>query len=157
MNKKLVKRIIGAVVVIFVAYLLMFEVLTYLGEQALQATGIKRYEFTEAVQIAKDKDRFILADMSAIWCPTCRKLDQKIFSDESVKKFISEYYIFTRIEYESDQGKGFMKKYGIKGFPTLLILDKDENKLSLLPLTFEPEIFIGYLSDFIEMHELSQN
>ena len=155
MNKKLIKRVLAIIVTIYVAYLVVIEVSTYLGEQALEATGLKRYELTVALQLAKEKNRFILADMSAIWCPTCRKLDQKIFSDDLVKKVITDKYIFSRIEYESEQGKAFVKKYGVKGFPTLLILDKNAKKILQLPLTFDPELFVDYLNDFLEMQELS--
>ena len=154
MNKKIIKRFLFAVILLIVGYIVFFEVQTYLGKQALEATGLKSTELSEAIKQARESDKYILADMSAIWCPTCRKLDKKIFSDEKVKKTISEHYIFTRIEYETKQGKVFMKKHDIKGFPTLLILDKNETKILQLPLTFDPELFIDYLEDFVEMKSL---
>lgn len=151
MNNKIIKRLLLTSIVIVAAYFTFFEIQTYLGKQALQATGLKSTELPEALKQAQKNNRFILADMSAIWCPTCRKLDKKVFSDEKVKQIISDNYIFTRIEYESDQGKLFVKKYNIKGFPTLLILDKDAKKILQLPLTFDPELFVDYLTDFVEM------
>ena len=155
MKNKYLKIVLGVVVAVLIAYQVVIKVSTYLGEQALEATGLHRYELTEALQMAKEKNRFILADMSAIWCPTCRKLDKKIFSDDSVKKVITDKYIFSRIEYESDQGKEFVKKYNVKGFPTLLILDKNAKKILQLPLTFDPELFIEYLNDFLDMQQIS--
>lgn len=151
MNKKWLKRALISLAVVIAAYYAFFAVLTHLGEEALEATGLHSTELSEALSRAEKSNRYILADMSAIWCPTCRKLDQKIFSNEKVKQVISEHYIFTRLEYETEQGKAFMKRHGLKGFPTLLILDKNEKKLLQLPLTFDPELFIDYLTDFIEM------
>lgn len=151
MNRKLFKRILTVLIFLLIGYISFFEIQTYLGKQALEATGIKRLELSEALKLAKDTNGYILADMSAIWCPTCRKLDKTIFSHDAVKKTISDHYIFTRIEYETDEGKQFMKKYNLKGFPTLLILDKEASKLFQLPLTFDPELFIDYLTDFIDM------
>jgi len=155
MNKKLIRWLLGFVVVMLSAYILFFEVQTYLGEQALEATGLERVEFPKALTLAKENNKFILADMSAIWCPSCRKLDKQVFSNQSVKKIIEEHYIFTRLEYESKKGKAFMEKYDIKGFPTILVLDGDGKKHFVLPPTYDPELFIDYLNDFIDLQSAS--
>jgi len=151
MIKKILKKLLILITVLLAAWYLFFEVQTYLGEQALEATGLKSTELTTALVQAKKEKKFILAEMSAIWCSTCRKLDQKVFSDEKVKQVIAKNYIFTRMEYETKEGKAFMKKYAIRGFPTLLILDDEANKVLQLPLTFDAELFIDYLDDFVEM------
>jgi len=155
MNKKLIRWLLGFTVVMLSAYIIFFEVQTYLGEQALEATGLERVEFSKALSIAKENNKFILADMSAIWCPSCRKLDKQVFSNPSVKKIIKEHYVFTRLEYESKQGKAFMEKYDIKGFPTILILDGDGKKHFVLPPTYDPELFIDYINDFIDLQSAS--
>ncbi|MDH5391664.1 MAG: thioredoxin family protein [Gammaproteobacteria bacterium] len=155
MNTKRMRVLLVILLMFLLAYFLFFKIQTYLGQQALEATGINRVELSQALILAKQQNRFILADMSAIWCPTCRKLDKEIFSKEIVKQAIAEHYIFTRIEYETDEGKQFMKTYNLKGFPTLLILDKEANMLMRLPLTFDAELFVDYLKDFIEMKTLS--
>ena len=80
--------------------------------------------------------------MSAIWCPTCRRLDKEVFSDDRVKNVISDQYVFARIEYESEQGKAFMERYDVRGFPTLLVLNADGDKMGRLRLTFEPSEFV---------------
>ena len=45
---------------------------SYLGKQALQATGLTLNSLDEALVEAQQSNKLILADMSAIWCPTCR-------------------------------------------------------------------------------------
>jgi len=151
MSKKIIKKFLVFILVMLAAWYLFFEVQSYLGRQALEATGLKSTELTAALIQAKKEKKFILAEMSAIWCSTCRKLDQKVFSDEKVKQAIAKDYIFTRMEYETKEGKTFMKKHAIRGFPTLLILDDEANKILQLPLTFDAELFIDYLNDFVEM------
>lgn len=154
MTKKSIKRLLLVAIAMLIAYVGFFEVQTYLGKEALKATGLKSIELSEALKQSARSGRYVLADMSAIWCPTCRKLDKNIFSDAAVKQTIAEHYIFSRIEYETAQGKDFVEKYNIKGFPTLLILDQNANSVLQLPLTFDPELFIDYLTDFIEMKNL---
>jgi thioredoxin-related protein len=38
-----------------------------------------------------------------------------------------------------------METYGVRGFPTLLILDADGNLVRKLSLTFDPEQFLAQL------------
>jgi len=155
MYKKLIKWLLGFVIVMLSTYIVFFEVQTYLGKQALEATGLKRFEFSEALELAKQNNKYVLTDMSAIWCPSCRKLDKQVFSNPDVKSVIEEHYIFSRVEYESADGKTFMKKYGIKGFPTVLVIDGDGKKHFVVPPTYDPELFIDYISDFIELQKTS--
>lgn len=119
------------------------ELQTYLGKKALSQVDLAHLSFEEALIKAKAEDKQVLIDMSAIWCPACRKLDTQVLSIDAVKKAIEKDYIFARIEYESDAGKSFMAKYHVNGFPTLLILDDQGNKIRKLPLTFSPEQFIS--------------
>ena len=121
------------------------ELQSYLGRQALAETGLTHLSLEQAFAKAQREEKLVLADMSAIWCPTCRKLDQQVFSNDQVKQAINEKYVFARIEYESDAGKAFMKKYNVSGFPTLLILNANGEKLVHLPLTFDPESFLNLI------------
>ncbi len=121
------------------------ELQSYLGRQALKKTGLESVEFEQALAQAKREDKLVLADMSAIWCPSCRRLDQKVFSDASVQATLKEHFIFSRIEYESDDGDAFMQRYDVHGFPTVLILNPDGSLRKKLPLTFDPERYVDYM------------
>ena len=119
---------------------------TYLGKQALAQTGLELIDMNEALARARTENKLVLADMSAIWCPSCRKLDKQVLSNPAVKAAIARGYVFTRVEYESDEGRAFAKRYQVDGFPTLLVLDPQGELLRKLPLTFDPQHFISLLS-----------
>lgn len=129
-----------------IAYFAHVEYNSYLGKQAIEGTGLTIHPLDKALIKADKEEKLVLADMSAIWCPTCRRLDNEVFSDESVKQVIEKNYVFSRIEYESKEGEAFMKKYQVKGFPTLLVLDSQGNKLAQLPLTFSPAEFVSLIN-----------
>jgi len=135
----------GFFLILALVYFANVELQSWLGRKALANTGLEPLSLNQALQNAKKEHKLILADMSAIWCQTCRKLDNEVFSDPRVKQAIKEKYIFSRVEYESDEGEIFMKQYAVKGFPTLLILDSNGNKLKQLNLVFDPESFIAQL------------
>ncbi len=135
----------GVIALLAVAYFANVEIQSYLGREALNATGIEILPLDQALARAAAENKPVLANMSAIWCPTCRKLDSTVFSDPAVKQAIHRKYVFTRIEYESPEGKAFMEKYNVRGFPTLLVLDSTGKKLRQLPLTFEASEFLKLL------------
>lgn len=136
---------LGFLVLILAAYFIHVEVQTWLGKEALNNTGLSKLTLEDALHVAENENKNVLVNISAIWCPTCRKLDKEIFSSDQVKTALAEAYVFTRIEYESTQGKNFMQKYKVSGFPTLIVLDAQGNKLRQLKLTFKPGEFISQL------------
>lgn len=122
------------------------ELQSYWGQQTLNQTGLAVLSLPEALKKAQIEDKKVLADMSAIWCSTCRKLDKLVFSDQRVKRVINQHYVFARIEYDSSEGQDFMQKYGVYGFPTVLVLNAQGEKLQLLPLIFEPQSYVNLLN-----------
>ncbi|MBL4910284.1 MAG: thioredoxin family protein [Alteromonadaceae bacterium] len=127
------------VIILLVGALLYFankQLQSYWGEQARQETGLVSVELSKAIKLAQQEHKLVLAEMSAVWCPTCRKLEQKIFSNAVVKKQIMQHYIFTRIDYDSIQAQQFMSQYKVKGFPTVLVLNGAAEQVANIPLTF---------------------
>ena len=140
-----VRTVVTLAITVAVVYFGNVEVQSYLGRKAVAATGLEPVSLEQALVQARADDRLVLADMSAIWCPSCRRLDKKIFGNPAVQQAIRAKYVFSRIEYESDEGEAFMETYGVRGFPTLLILDAQGNLIRELPVTFDPEQFVANL------------
>ena len=114
---------------------------TFLGHRALAATGLEILDLESGFSAAAESDKLVLADLSAIWCSSCRTFDRKVLGDEGVRSLIDERYVFVRVEYESDEGKMFRERYGVKGFPRLLVIDAEGNLVAQLPTTYDPSVF----------------
>lgn len=127
------------------AYFINVEVQSYFGRQALAETGLESVAFENALAKAADDGKLVLVDVSAIWCSTCRKLDSTVFSDTSVKEAINDKYVFSRIEYESEEGQRFLERYNASGFPTLFVIRPDGTVVKRLKVTFSPEEFRSQL------------
>lgn len=132
-------------IVALAAYFLNVEYQSHLGQKAIDATGLEILAFQDALTESKKTGKPVLADLSAIWCPSCRRLDSEVLSNEAVKSKIEKDYIFARIEYESEEGANFMERYQVSGFPNLLLIDGLGNKIKHLPRTFSPEEFLEAL------------
>ncbi|MFH1970021.1 MAG: thioredoxin family protein [Verrucomicrobiota bacterium] len=90
-------------------------------------------DFNKAKKEAAEKNLLILADFSGSdWCGWCIKLDKEVFSQKEFKAFAKERLVlfladFPRAkELKADvkaQNEQLCKAYGVKGFPTVLLLD----------------------------------
>ena len=96
-----VKSILTLAIAITVLYFGKVEVQSYLGRKAVANTGFEAMSLEQALVAARADEKLVLADMSAIWCPSCRRLDKEVFGDPSVQQAIRAKYVFCRIEYLS--------------------------------------------------------
>lgn len=133
------------ITVLVSAYFINVEVQSYLGKQALEKTGLKSYPFEQALDKAKAENKLVLVEVSAIWCSTCRKLDNEIFADKEVRRVINENFVFSRLEYETEEGQKFLERYKTSGFPNLWLLDGDGRVARQLNVTFDRGEFLWQL------------
>lgn len=129
----------------FAVYFVNVEVQSYFGKRAFENTGLQSQSLQETLLKAKAENKLVLVDVSAVWCGTCRKLDNEIFADEKVKSVIDEKFVFTRIELETPEGERFLRERNTAGVPNLWVLDSDGNNIKRLPITFDPDEFLNEL------------
>ncbi len=90
-------------------------------------------DFEEAKKQAAEKNLPILADFSGSdWCGWCIKLDNEVFSQDEFKAYAKDNVVLFMADFPNSkpqsaevkaQNKALSKKYGIRGFPTVLLLD----------------------------------
>jgi uncharacterized protein YyaL (SSP411 family) len=112
-----------------------------LGSQARSQLPIEIHQLEAGLQRAKLEDKLVLADYSAVWCPSCRKLDKNVFSNTTVSETVNAHFTFVKVEHGSELGDIFAKKHSLSGFPRVIVLTPEGEKLTELPLTFEPESY----------------
>lgn len=88
--------------------------------------GIQFFQGTweQALQKAKDENKIIFLDIYATWCGPCKLLDRRTFSDLSVGTYYNAHFINISLNGEEGEGAVLAGKYAIRGYPTLLFLDK---------------------------------
>ena len=97
-------------------------------------------DFERAKELASEKDVPILVDFTGSdWCGWCMKLKAEVFSKEEFQQyakknfvlFIADFPRMKKIPAEvSRQNRALANKYGIQGFPTILLLDEKGNVLA---------------------------
>ncbi len=89
--------------------------------------------YEEAVDKAKSSSKpLILFFTGSDWCSWCNKLEKEVFDSQEFAKMAGQNYIFLKLDFPlyspvspqlSAQNKQLQKKYDVRSFPILVILD----------------------------------
>ena len=113
-------------------------------KRAAREAIVKKYwtdDFAAAKARAAKEKKLMLVDFSGSdWCGWCMRLDEEVFSkkafiDEAAKDFVLVLIDSPRdksklSEKAKEQNPKLVKEYGVRGYPTVLILDAEGNKLT---------------------------
>jgi len=90
-------------------------------------------DFQEAQRVAAAEKRPILVDFSGSdWCGWCIRLDEEVFSQAAFQEYARKNLVLFVADFPRGkelpeklqaQNEELAKKYGIRGFPTVLLLD----------------------------------
>jgi len=96
----------------------------------------------KAVAAAKKDKKLILADFTGSdWCGWCIKLHKEVFDLKDFKDWAAKNVVLLELDFphkkaQTDelkaQNKKLLDKYGVEGFPTILVLDADGKKVGEL-------------------------
>lgn len=110
------------------------------------AEGIQFFKITfqEALEKAKTEKKPIFLDFYATWYGPCKMLKKHTFSDKEVGNYYNANYINIAIDGETKEDRDLANKYGIQGYPTLLILDKNGNQVAEQVGFVESHILVNF-------------
>jgi len=118
-------------------------------------------DFEAAKKQAAEQKRPILIDFSGSdWCGWCIKLDKEVFSKDSFKVYAKENLVLVLADFPSAkklpaevkaQNEALLEKYGVRGFPTVLLLDAEGNELARTGYQRGgPEAYVSHLKKLLE-------
>jgi thioredoxin-related protein len=114
-------------------------------------------DYTAALAEAAKENKMVLLDFTGSdWCGWCIKLQKDTFSKSEFKKFAQESLVLVELDFprgktQSDelkkQNEELAEKFGVQGFPTLVLLDPQgkEATRNVGYLQGGPEAFIQWV------------
>ena len=84
----------------------------------------------EALNLAKKSDKSVLLEFFTEWCPYCKFIDERIFNSPRGEEIPIEKFVFVRLDGDKSENQLIMDKFGIKGFPTFIILSNNGREVS---------------------------
>ena len=89
----------------------------------------------EAIAVAQKEDKSVLVQFSGSdWCKWCIKLNNEVFHKKEFADYAKENLILVNLDFprsisQTEEVKNYNRsvatKYGIQGFPTVLLMDKN--------------------------------
>jgi len=86
-------------------------------------------------QAATEKKSLLIDFTGSDWCGWCIKLDKEVFAHDAFKTGVKDKLVLVELDFPRDksklsdevqaQNKELQKKYGVRGFPTILVTDEE--------------------------------
>ncbi len=95
--------------------------------------------YDQAVKEAKAKQMpLLLYFTGSEWCTWCKKLDSEALATPEFAQIAGDKFIFVMLNFskgskgeDSEQNKQLQKRFNVRGFPTLILLDPDQQQIGI--------------------------
>ncbi|PID28512.1 MAG: thioredoxin [Candidatus Cloacimonadota bacterium] len=123
---------------VVITALLLISSVAYGSEKKEGIKWLTSYD--KAVELSKKEKKPIFVDFTGSdWCGWCMKLNDEVFSKKSFVDYLEKNFIPLELDFPSkkkqseeikEQNSKLVEKYSVRGFPTILILDKEGKVLA---------------------------
>jgi thiol-disulfide isomerase/thioredoxin len=79
------------------------------------------HNLDQALTAAKASGKRVFIDFETTWCGPCKSMDDWIWTDTEVAALLNAGYVGVKLD--GDIEKPLVKRYDVKGYPTMVILD----------------------------------
>ncbi len=96
--------------------------------------------YKDTLAKAKAEKKLLLAEFTGSdWCPPCKKQAAEVFGAQEFKDFAAKQLVLLQLDFPRSkpltdevkaQNNELKTKFGIKGFPTVIMLDGDGKELA---------------------------
>jgi len=125
-----------------IAILFLFPMMQLLHAETKKNDTIQwTTNFAQASELAKKTERPILLFFTGSdWCGWCTKLEKEILENQEFMGATADKLIFVKLDYPmkkkldaatAKQNEELQKKFAIKGFPTIVLLDPDQQPIGI--------------------------
>jgi len=121
---------------------LVLSILLFASTSVFAADGWMT-DYKAALELAGKENRPVLLDFTGSdWCGWCIRLDKETFSKPEFQKFAKDNLVLVELDFPNNkpqsaeikkQNEALQEKYGVQGFPTLVLLNSEGKEIARNP------------------------
>ena len=100
--------------------------------------------FQSAISESEKTNKPMFVYFEASWCPYCKQLESETFTNQDVQNKIAENYIPVKVDGNSNPE--LCSRYNVFGFPTIVIIDSNGEKLDVIKGFHSPSELLNKIS-----------
>jgi thioredoxin-related protein len=104
--------------------------------------------FSEIMDKAKQENKIIMIDFVTDWCKWCVETDRKVYTNADVYDFANANQINWKIDAEKGEGPDLAKRYGVKGYPTIVFTQPDGTEIDRIYGYLPAEQFLIRMKEY---------
>jgi thioredoxin-related protein len=106
--------------------------------------------FSDALQRAEKEKKVVVVDFMTDWCRWCDTLDKYTYSDAQVATLFAKRIVPIKIDAEKGEGIDLVKKFGVSGYPTILLVSAKGEEIDRVVGYVPPEQFLKIVSGYLD-------
>ncbi|GDX10016.1 hypothetical protein LBMAG57_17880 [Verrucomicrobiota bacterium] len=124
--------------------LALLSALAFIASPLLAADDAWITDLPKALEQAKTEKKLVLLDFTGSdWCPPCKNLHAKVLTSEEFSKFAKDSLVLVELDFPKAKpqtaelkaaNQELSKKYGIRGYPTIIVLDRPPHSPTPVPV-----------------------
>ena len=101
--------------------------ITFLCSAMAFAQGVDFQDLTyrEALEKAKAEKKLVFMDCYTSWCGPCKIMTRDIFPQKEAGDFFNPRFVCVKYDMEKGEGSELAKQYGVRSYPTFLLIRPD--------------------------------
>lgn len=88
-----------------------------------QGVDFRKVSFEEALELAIKEKKQVFIDFHTEWCGPCKRMSREVFVREEAGRYFNREFICLKMDAEKGEGKELAQKYGVRAYPTFIVLD----------------------------------
>lgn len=92
---------------------------------AQEGVDFQQLTYEEALAKAKAENKLVFMDCYTSWCGPCKHMTTNVFPQKAAGEFFNPRFVNVKFDMEKGEGKELRQKFGVKAYPTFLMIRPD--------------------------------
>lgn len=90
-----------------------------------QGVNFQNLTYAEALEKAKAENKLVFVDCYTSWCGPCKMMTNEVFPQKEAGDYFNPLFVCVKFDMEKGEGVELAKKFGVRAYPTFLIIRPD--------------------------------